>query len=77
MVLGLAFLMVSRVRYLNLDGLKQVLGKNRASVVLAAILFLILAAILRKVGTTIFVFFSIYLLFSPFVVKFLNGKATK
>jgi CDP-diacylglycerol--serine O-phosphatidyltransferase len=72
MVLFLAFLMVSRVRYLNLDGLKQFLGKRTLLTVLLIVILLILAAFSKKAGTGIFMLFLIYLLFCPFVVKRLN-----
>jgi CDP-diacylglycerol--serine O-phosphatidyltransferase len=68
-VLFLAFLMVSRIKYLNLDGLKQVLGRNTKLVVLFLIIVLILACFLQKAGITLLTFFLIYLFFSPFVVK--------
>ncbi|MDD5166026.1 MAG: CDP-diacylglycerol--serine O-phosphatidyltransferase [Candidatus Omnitrophica bacterium] len=74
LVLILAYLMVSRVRYLNLDGLKQVLGKNLKSVVFALVIVLIMAGLFRKAGTTVFTIFLIYLIFSPFMVKRL-GKS--
>ena len=74
MVLFLAFLMISRVRYLNLDGLKQVFGKKIKLVVLALLILLILAAFLRKAGVTVFALFLIYLLFSPIVVKRLRNN---
>jgi len=74
MVLFLAFLMVSRFRYLNLDGLKQLLAKKTKITVLVLIILLILAAFLRKAGIFIFTLFLIYLLFSPFMVKRLNSS---
>jgi CDP-diacylglycerol--serine O-phosphatidyltransferase len=70
----LAFLMVSRVKYLNLDGLKQLLGKKIRLAVLSLVILLIIEAFLRKVGITIFTLFLIYLIFSPFVVKRLNSS---
>ena len=75
MVLFLAFLMVSRVRYLNLDGLKQLFGKKTNLTVLILIALLILDAFLRKAGVFIFTLFLIYLLFSPFMVKRLNSAS--
>jgi CDP-diacylglycerol--serine O-phosphatidyltransferase len=75
LVLLLAFLMVSRVKYLNLDGLKQLFGANLLLVILSVILLLIIAGFLRKAGTTLFTLFLIYLLFSPFVVKRLNHSS--
>lgn len=77
MVLALALLMVSRIRYLNLDGLKEVLGKRKFLIVLALVFVLAEAAIFRKVGITVFAIFLIYLLFSPFVVKSLDAKKIK
>ncbi|MFC1804457.1 CDP-diacylglycerol--serine O-phosphatidyltransferase [Candidatus Omnitrophota bacterium] len=68
-VLLLSFLMVSRVRYLNLDGLKQLFGKRVVSVVLFAAILLILAGYLGKAGTTLFVIFLLYLVFSPFFAR--------
>ena len=73
MVLLLAFLMVSRVRYLNLDGLKELFGKKTNLTVLILVVLLTLDAFLRKAGVFMFTLFLIYLLFSPFVVKRLNS----
>jgi len=69
LVLILAFLMVSRIPYLNLDGLKQVLGKDVKLVVFTLVIVLILAGLFRKVGTTVFTIFLVYLIFSPFAAK--------
>lgn len=74
LVLLLAYLMVSHIRYLNLDGLKQVFGKNIKLAILILVVILILAGLLRKMGTTVFIFFLIYLIFSPFMVKRLNSN---
>jgi CDP-diacylglycerol--serine O-phosphatidyltransferase len=74
MVLLLAFLMVSRVKYLNLDGLKKLFGKKTNLTVLILVAFLILDGFLKKAGVFIFSLFLIYLLFSPFVVKRLNSQ---
>lgn len=63
-VLSLAFLMVSRVRYLNLDGLIQVLGK-----LVLPILAVTLIAFIFLPEITIFTLFLIYLIFSPFMVR--------
>lgn len=73
LVLILAFLMVSRVRYLNLDGLKQLLGKQTRLVCLIIVAALLLAGYFKKSGITLFTIFLIYLLFSPFVVKKLDN----
>lgn len=64
LVLLLAFLMVSRVKYLNLDGLKQTLGSK-----LLLILPIGLISAIFFPEITIFILFLIYLLFSPFMVR--------
>lgn len=64
LVLLLAFLMVSHVRYLNLDGLKKVLGKS-----LALFLAVVFTAGVMFHEVVIFVIFLIYLIFSPFLVR--------
>lgn len=73
LVLLLAFLMVSRVRYLNLDGLKELFGKKAGALVAVLAVLMALALITRKAGTSMFALFLIYLIFSPLVVKRLNG----
>lgn len=72
LVLILSFLMVSRVRYLNLDGIKQLLGRQIILVISGVTILLILSIYLDKFGVTLFTLFLIYLIFSPFVVKRLN-----
>ena len=72
LVLVLAFLMVSRARYLNLDGFKKLFGAKLKFAVFFLALFLALQAWLRKAGVSIFTLFLIYLIFSPFVVKRLS-----
>ena len=63
-VLSLSFLMVSHIRYLNLDGLKQVLSKYLLPVLaIALIVFILLPEI------TLFSLFIVYLIFSPFLIK--------
>ena len=74
LVLLLAYLMVSRIRYLNLDGLKRFLGRKTIPAVLFLLSILVLAAFYRKAGITLFTYFLIYLLFSPFVVKRLGTQ---
>lgn len=64
LVLCLAFLMVSKVKYLNLDGLKQAAGNK---LLLILLLGLISAIFFPEI--TIFALLLIYLLFSPFVVR--------
>jgi len=72
LVLLLSFLMVSRVRYLNLDGLKEMIGRRIMPALLILVVFLAAAISFKKAGTVMFLFFLIYLFFSPFVVKRLN-----
>jgi len=74
LVLLLTFLMVSRVRYLNLDGLKELFGRKIKLTVLVLLILLIIAAFLRKAGTAVFSLFLIYLLFSPFMIKRINNN---
>jgi len=73
MVLLLAFLMVSRVRYLNLDGIKELFANRIKSAVSALLIILAVSLYFKKAGVTLFTIFLIYLLFSPFVVKRLNS----
>ncbi|MFA4842252.1 MAG: CDP-diacylglycerol--serine O-phosphatidyltransferase [Candidatus Omnitrophota bacterium] len=72
LVLALAWLMVSRVRYMNLDGIKEILGKNKFIIIVFLVIALVEAAIFKKVGITVFLLFLIYLIFSPVVVKNIN-----
>jgi len=74
LVLLLSFLMVSKVRYLNLDGLKQFFGKKVKVVAAFLIILVALGIFFKKAGTTMFALFIIYLLFSPIVVKRLNHR---
>jgi len=73
LVLALSFLMVSRIHYLNLDGLKGLFRRKIGLIAPVLIAALIFAVLSRKAGTAIFSLFLIYLLFSPFVVKRLNS----
>lgn len=73
LVLLLAYLMVSRVRYLNLDGLQQILRGRLKPVILFLFIILSLALYWDKMGIVLFSIFLIYLIFSPFVVKRLNS----
>lgn len=73
LVLILACLMVSRIRYLNLEGLKKALGNMLKPVILALFFIFILALYFNKAGILLFSIFLIYLIFSPFVVKRLNN----
>lgn len=79
MVLLLAFLMLSRVKYLNLDGLRQVFIKNKgipAGIILAITLVVCVFFVITRVflpELSIFTLFLIYLLFSPFMVKSINS----
>jgi len=75
LVLALAYLMVSKIKYLNLDGLKQQLSQNKL-LVLGIILILAITLVIFFLITAKFVpeiiiltLFLIYLLFSPFMVK--------
>lgn len=72
MILILAFLMTSRIRYLNLDGLIQLFGKKIKLVVSILAIILIVAGFLGKAGIATFTLFLIYLIFSPLIIKRLN-----
>ena len=74
LVLLLAYLMVSRARYLNLDGIKQVLGFSLKPAILSLIIALGIAFYLKKPGLGLLSVFLIYLIFSPFVVKRLDNN---
>ena len=63
-VLCLSFLMVSKTRYLNLDGLKQILGKK----ILPVLLIAFIAFVLRP-EMTVFALLVIYLIFCPFLLR--------
>lgn len=66
----LAFLMVSKVKYLNLKGLKQVLGSG---VSLVLIVFGIVG-LFFDATITVFIYFNAYLILSPFLVNRLPGN---
>jgi CDP-diacylglycerol--serine O-phosphatidyltransferase len=75
LVLVLAYLMVSKIKYLNLDGLKQQLSQNKL-LMLGIILTLAITLIIFLLITAKFIpeiiiltLFLIYLLFSPLMVK--------
>ena len=77
LVLVLAYLMVSKVRYLNLDGIKRIFERN-AGLTFGMLLVLVLSVAgfyaVTKVFLpefAIFMLFFIYLLFFPFMVKFI------
>ena len=74
LVLLLAFLMVSRVPYLNLDGFKQFAGSKFKLAIFVLVAALSAAGAFKKAGVVLFSLFLIYLIFSPFVVKRLNSS---
>ncbi len=63
-VLCLSFLMVSKVKYLNLDGLRQISSKKLLPFSLIALI-----AFLFVPEITVFTLFAIYLIFCPFLLK--------
>ena len=69
LVLLLTYLMVSRIRYLNLNGLKLLFGSKVKLAILVLFILLSLALYWDKIGVTLFCISLIYLIFSPFVVK--------
>ncbi len=64
LVLFLAFLMVSNVRYLNLDGLRLALNKF-----IAVFLAIALIAGIFFPQAVLFLFFALYILLAPFAAK--------
>jgi CDP-diacylglycerol--serine O-phosphatidyltransferase len=70
----LSFLMVSRIRYLNLDGIKEFFGRKMKFTLLAGAILFLAAYYLSKAGLVIFAAFLIYLIFSPIVVKRLKAS---
>lgn len=81
-VLLLSFLMISKIKYPNLDSLKKLLSKNiflvlaTASILIVALatFYLITSVFLPELG--VFILFVIYLLFSPFTIKLINNQPT-
>ncbi len=69
----LSVLMVSSVKYPNIDGLFRLLGSRIKMLLLALVSFLALSVYFCKEGIFIFIIFLIYLIFSPFMVKRLNN----
>ena len=69
----LAYLMISRVKYLNMDGFKKLFGRQLFLAVFVAAGVIGAFGYLKKAGIAVFIFFLIYLIFSPFVVKRLNS----
>lgn len=65
LVLTLAFLMVSKVKYLNLDGLKQILRGKK----LIFFIIVVLPGLIFVPQVTIFVLFASYLILAPFLAN--------
>lgn len=64
LALLLAFLMISKIKYLNLDGLRQALGKyGLVTLIVLSVIFIFFPAM------TVFGLFVLYLVFSPFVAE--------
>lgn len=73
LVLLLALLMISSVRYLNLKGLRQALANRLKLMFFSLVLIMLFALYTNKIGTFLFLLILIYLIFSPFVVKRINN----
>jgi CDP-diacylglycerol--serine O-phosphatidyltransferase len=69
LVLALALLMTSRIKYLNLDGLGQALSRRRPLIIVLLAALLIAAGLVGKQGAAMFGIFLIYLVFSPLLEK--------
>lgn len=65
LVLTLAFLMVSKVKYLNLDGLKQLLQGKK----LIFFIIVVLTGLIFLPQITIFMLFMSYLILAPFLAN--------
>lgn len=66
LVIILAFLMVSQVRYLNLDGIKQLFSGIGKFIFLISVIVLLL---IFRLQVTMFIFFIMYLILAPFLCK--------
>jgi len=79
-VLLLSFLMISKIRYPNLDALKQLLKRNKfldlaiLSILLTVLIIFFLLTSMFLPEIMIFTLFVIYLIFFPFAVKLSNLK---
>ena len=65
----LAVLMVSRVKFLNLDGIKKLPGRNIGLTIGVLSVLMAVAAFRKDAGIAIFTLFLVYLLFSPLAVE--------
>lgn len=69
----LSFLMVSNIKYLNLDGLKQIIR----GIKLIPLIIILLVCLVISFQDTIFLFFALYLLIAPFLpARYLSGKTS-
>jgi CDP-diacylglycerol---serine O-phosphatidyltransferase len=75
LVLTFAFLMVSSLKYLNLNGIQRLLGVRSIPVLILAGLFLAFCLYLDKAGLGIFSLFLAYLFLSPFVARNIVGSS--
>jgi len=73
LVLLLSGLMLSRIHYLNLNSLRQLLGKKLRLSLITFSIVLAVAFYLNSTGVVLFFIFLIYLIFSPFMVKRLGS----
>ena len=75
LVLTMAILMVSRVRYINLDGLKRISKKSMLPFLIAVLIMLLVHIAFYLITSVflpeiiIFTLFALYLIFSPFIIK--------
>jgi len=65
LVISLSLLMVSKIRYPNLDVIKQLVKKN----IIGFIIFVLAALFILKAPLFIFTLFVLYITVSPFLVK--------
>ncbi|MCM8796735.1 MAG: CDP-diacylglycerol--serine O-phosphatidyltransferase [Candidatus Omnitrophica bacterium] len=69
-VIVLSLLMISHIRYLNLEGVKELFDRKIVVIIVLFSVILAVAVALHKPGITLALYFLIYLIFSPFVIKF-------
>lgn len=65
LVIALSLLMVSRIRYPNLDAIKRFVSKN----IIIFIILILAALLILKPPLCIFILFALYIAFSPFSVR--------
>lgn len=73
-ILILAVLMVSNIKYLNLEGIKKLLGKNVKITVLTLLILANIFTYFKREGIFAFIIFLVYLICAPFLAKRVYSK---